>query len=112
MFTGSQADVTGNSEFCLYVQCAELSSMASQCSDIWHTTTEQLGSILKTTSTDIVNLLFSFWEPAAEAEGGLEAGHVGTDDVYRKVVPVLKCMGLLVGSEASSIKEFRLSIKS
>jgi hypothetical protein len=67
---------------------------------------------LKTTSTDIVNLLFSFWEPAAEAEGGLEAGHVGTDDVYRKVIPVLKCMGLLVSSKASSIKEFRLSIKS
>jgi hypothetical protein len=78
----------------------------------WHKTTEQLGSILKTTSTDIVNLLFSFWEPAAEPEGGLEAGHVGTDDVYRKVVPDLKCMGLLVSSEASSIKEFRLSIKS
>jgi hypothetical protein len=67
----------------------------------WHTTTEQLGSILKTTSTDIINLLFLFWEPAAEAEGGLEAGHVGTDDVYRKVVPVLKCMVLLVSSEGS-----------
>jgi hypothetical protein len=38
-----------------------------------------------------------FGKPALEAEHGLEVGHVGSYNVYRKVVPILKCLGLWVG---------------
>ncbi len=43
-----------------------------------------------------------FGKPALEAERGLEVGHVGSYHVYRKVVPILKCLGL-GWSEALSI---------